>query len=56
MVKWYHKSLPSLRRGFDSRYPLQIFQIFLDERAEYMLADYQTFRSSAAGIIFYLGR
>ena len=24
MVKWYHKSLPSLRCGFDSRYPLQI--------------------------------
>ena len=23
MVKWYHKSLPSLRCGFDSRYPLQ---------------------------------
>ena len=22
MVKWYHKSLPSLRCGFDSRYPL----------------------------------
>ena len=25
MVKWYHKSLPSLRCGFDSRYPLQTF-------------------------------
>ena len=28
MVKWYHKSLPSLRCGFDSRYPLQNIPIF----------------------------
>ena len=28
MVKWYHKSLPSLRCGFDSRYPLQNHPIF----------------------------
>ena len=27
MVKWYHKSLPSLRCGFDSRYPLQFHGI-----------------------------
>ena len=27
MVKWYHKSLPSLRCGFDSRYPLHFFPI-----------------------------
>ena len=27
MVKWYHKSLPSLRCGFDSRYPLQPFSL-----------------------------
>ena len=24
MVKWYHSSFPNLRRGFDSRYPLQL--------------------------------
>jgi hypothetical protein len=31
MVKWYHKSLPSLRCGFDSRYPLQLAKMPLKQ-------------------------
>lgn len=31
MVKWYHASFPSLRRGFDSRYPLQLPSEFIKE-------------------------
>ena len=54
MVKWYHKSLPSLRCGFDSRYPLQ--GSFHDSEQRLLMFSAHKKRVLCAPILMYSGR
>jgi hypothetical protein len=51
MVKWYHKSLPSLRCGFDSRYPLQ--KLLVSHRPDDTLHAGKILNKSYHGVLGY---
>ena len=54
MVKWYHKSLPSLRCGFDSRYPLQGY--FHNSRQTLLARFERKKRAQCAPVLIYSDR